>query len=829
MDGRGQAQLQAEQDVAIAQALGVPEQVAILRALAAASEPLSPLTLAAQTGQDDTALARSLAVLLALGAIARVDDAGERYRFAQTPLAQTLHTMLAATRSVAAGLQPSSGTLDAILDQMASGAALYNAAGELARLNPAGARITTRIVRPGEAMDERLARYQMRRPDGAPMPQRESPSGRALRGEVVAQMECVIDGQHGPDTWLQCSAAPLKDARGAIQGAVVIFDDITERRRLSQEEARQRMLAEAMIEHTFSGIGLFDVSDAFRCLQHNDNLLRLLDPEARARGTIIGAPLDDLFEGEMRAQVRAIFEQVRATGEPYINIELSAMLTPDSPRRWYRWRLTPLRDDDGKITALLNVAIEITELVDARETSLRFANELSAIIEALPEAVMLADHDGHFVLMNSAVTRILGHSLSLDNPVTRYHEAFHTYSADGRRLEARELPVVRALQGETVVGEEISYERPDGERIDLLTSAAPVDLDATGEITGAVAVFQDITQLRALERQRDDFLGIAAHELRTPLATILATLQAFLRRVQTRAGDQPIEPEALAKGLERMYRQAQRLNALISDLLDSEAARCDLADAAPLPIGQAEHLRDQLARRGVAVATHRANVLVLNVRFARLELLDGHPDALEQVDRLEAGHDDRDLVFGGDRLVLLPPHHGADVSGGEESLHAVVGRVENGQHRGRYGHVRHEHAEIRHVKLRGAPDGHRVGWRGRLEADGEEHHLLVGIPDRQRHRVEWRVHDLDVAAARLDPQQIALAAGHAKHVAERGEDHVGARGEVYGAIDLLERRDADRATGTVNHLDRSFEQRVDSLSHDRVGLSAAQLHERPAA
>ena len=629
MDGRGQAQLQAEQDVAIAQALGVPEQVAILRALAAASEPLSPLTLAAQTGQDDTALARSLAVLLALGAIARVDDAGERYRFAQTPLAQTLHTMLAATRSVAAGLPPSSGTLDAILDQMASGAALYNAAGELARLNPAGARITTRIVRPGEAMDERLARYQMRRPDGAPMPQRESPSGRALRGEVVAQMECVIDGQHGPDTWLQCSAAPLKDARGAIQGAVVIFDDITEQRRLSQEEARQRMLAEAMIEHTFSGIGLFDVSDAFRCLQHNDNLLRLLDPEARARGTIIGAPLDDLFEGEMRAQVRAIFEQVRATGEPYINIELSSMLTPDSPRRWYRWRLTPLRDDDGKITALLNVAIEITELVDARETSLRFANELSAIIEALPEAVMLADHDGHFVLMNSAVTRILGHSLSLDTPVTRYHEAFHTYSADGRRLEARELPVVRALHGETVVGEEIAYERPDGERIDLLTSAAPVDLDATGEITGAVAVFQDITQLRALERQRDDFLGIAAHELRTPLATILATLQAFLRRVQTRAGDQPIEPEALANGLERMYRQAQRLNALISDLLDSTRIRTGKLAYDMEPCDLAAIVREAVAGqaattpgRKIALAAPKQPVMVIGDAFRLAQVVD---------------------------------------------------------------------------------------------------------------------------------------------------------------------------------------------------------------
>ena len=572
-----QVGLHGELNTAIAQALGEPERVAILRALAEAASPLSVDALAASSGLDASSLANPLADLVAVGIIISTEELGKSYQFAPTHLARTLRAMLRST--IASAMLPAdSGTLDTILDQMADGVALFDAAGRLVRLNPAGARITRRTLRQGEAMDERLARFQMRQVNGEFMSIEDSPSGRALRGEVVTHMECLIDGQHGPETFLRYSAAPLREEDGTIQGAIVIFEDITEERRLSQEEARQRSLAAAMIEHTFGGMALFDISDAFRCVLHNDNFLRMMGSDMLVRGNIVGMPLDDMFAGETLARVRAIFEQVRATGDAYFNNEFTATLPPEERRHWYRWRLTPLRDDDGKITGLLNVVIEITELVAAREASRRHANELTAIIEAMPEGVMLVGHNGHVVLTNGAAERILGHPLSADTPVNHYREVFHTYSADGRRLESHEIPMVRALKGETVVSEEVVYQRPDGSRIDLLTSTAPVDLDDSGQSDGAVAIFQDISRIKELERQRDDFLGIAAHELRTPLATILATLQAFMRRMRQHpdgqaASGQTISPEALSSGMERMYRQAQRLNKLVSDLLDSTRIR----------------------------------------------------------------------------------------------------------------------------------------------------------------------------------------------------------------------------------------------------------------
>ena len=99
--------------------------------------------------------------------------------------------------------------------------------------------------------------------------------------------------------------------------------------------------------------------------------------------------------------------------------------------------------------------------------------------------------------------------------------------------------------------------------------------------------------------------------------------------------------------------------------------------AAPLARAHLEHGQHLLLGERDALAGHGAGVLVLDLVPALLELADRHPDALEQVERLEAGDDDRHAVLGGDRLVLGPAHDRADVAGGQEPLD-LVGRASPG-------------------------------------------------------------------------------------------------------------------------------------------------------
>ena len=102
-----------------------------------------------------------------------------------------------------------------------------------------------------------------------------------------------------------------------------------------------------------------------------------------------------------------------------------------------------------------------------------------------------------------------------------------------RENPARSVPRVLAIQGEALPG------------------ATP---------SGAVLVFHDVTDLRRLERMRQDFVANVSHELKTPLAAIKAYTETLL--------DSALHDEEVnVRFLHRIEEQADRLNQLILDLL----------------------------------------------------------------------------------------------------------------------------------------------------------------------------------------------------------------------------------------------------------------------
>ena len=73
---------------------------------------------------------------------------------------------------------------------------------------------------------------------------------------------------------------------------------------------------------------------------------------------------------------------------------------------------------------------------------------------------------------------------------------------------------------------------------------------------------------------------------------------------------------------------------------------------------------------------------------------DRHVDALQHVQRLEAGDDDRHAILRRHRLVFPVAHHRADVARGQEALHAVARRAQDGFHGRRHQHVRAQDREV---------------------------------------------------------------------------------------------------------------------------------------
>ncbi len=73
---------------------------------------------------------------------------------------------------------------------------------------------------------------------------------------------------------------------------------------------------------------------------------------------------------------------------------------------------------------------------------------------------------------------------------------------NGEIYPPENLPASRALNGEKIINDEAIIERPDGSRILVSSTAAPLT-DAKGEIIGSVAIFEDITEKRELEKKLD--------------------------------------------------------------------------------------------------------------------------------------------------------------------------------------------------------------------------------------------------------------------------------------------------------------------------------------
>jgi len=136
------------------------------------------------------------------------------------------------------------------------------------------------------------------------------------------------------------------------------------------------------------------------------------------------------------------------------------------------------------------------------ETTARYASEddlqrsearLRGILEVLPVGVSLVDAQGRVLELNRVARELWG-GTDGDEPVPPRG----WWPDDGLRVADDEWPVARALKGETAAAHELAIQARDGTRRMVLNAAAPLRA-GDGRLSGAVAVFQDLTKFRSAE------------------------------------------------------------------------------------------------------------------------------------------------------------------------------------------------------------------------------------------------------------------------------------------------------------------------------------------
>jgi PAS domain S-box-containing protein len=124
---------------------------------------------------------------------------------------------------------------------------------------------------------------------------------------------------------------------------------------------------------------------------------------------------------------------------------------------------------------------------------------LEAVIETVPDAVAIHDARGTIVRLNRMGLQNIGSERS-QNKLADVQREFAARTLSGKLLSLEEYPVSRALNGETVSGQELSFLDPSGQERFASLSAAPLH-DAEGDIDGAIVITHDITRLYRSERE----------------------------------------------------------------------------------------------------------------------------------------------------------------------------------------------------------------------------------------------------------------------------------------------------------------------------------------
>ena len=186
-----------------------------------------------------------------------------------------------------------------------------------------------------------------------------------------------------------------------------------------------------------------------------------------------------------------------------------------------------------------------------QQTSLDAQAQQKVLFDSMLEGLLLLDRSRKIYLANRAFKNLFGVKTELRGKTV----------VEALRLHELDELLQRAETEKQVLDYEIKL--PELNERWLQVNAAAIT-NAAGERDGTILVFHDLTRLKQLERQREEFVANVSHELRTPLSLIKGYVETLLDGARD-------NPEVAERFLKIIERNANRLDLLIQDLLTISA------------------------------------------------------------------------------------------------------------------------------------------------------------------------------------------------------------------------------------------------------------------
>jgi PAS domain S-box-containing protein len=191
---------------------------------------------------------------------------------------------------------------------------------------------------------------------------------------------------------------------------------------------------------------------------------------------------------------------------------------------------------------------------------------IARILETMAEGVITINLDGKITYANEMAHKIFGLTESQLLERTFYDPRWHNLKVDGTPLSETEHPIYMMIKtGEQVFDQEYAIQPPVGDKLYISINAAPIR-DEHGAPIGGIGTFMDVTNRRKIIQQKDEFISVASHELKTPLTTLKATLQLLTKMHEDAADNKRAMQSSM---FAQANRSLNKVNTLVADLLNA--------------------------------------------------------------------------------------------------------------------------------------------------------------------------------------------------------------------------------------------------------------------